>query len=163
MPSSISPPRRSGFSLIELLIASVAASVLALTAGTMLVYAWMSWRDVQEGIEMQRDASLALSWMRNRVWAAGDDEVTVSGNALYIQTESGLSGIFQRNADLVYDSDLADEGGEQIIVEGRVQPNSFIPRIVTRAGRDLVEVEFSLVGDIGHERTTFRTAMALRN
>lgn len=161
--STPSPSRcsQAGFSLLELLVASVAASVLALTAGSMLVYAWISWRDVQEGCRMQQDAAITLTWIRNRVGETAPDNISANTGRLEFTSSSGRSSaLYHQGSDLLYDPDVATDGDETTIVHGRMQ--SFSPSVITNLGRSCVTVDFGLSGDVGHDSTSFSTTVALR-
>lgn len=55
--------RHNGFTLVELMVGMLAASVLAITIGSMLFYAYMGWRATRAVSEMERDGSLAMHTM----------------------------------------------------------------------------------------------------
>lgn len=52
--------KRSGFSLVELMAGMLAASIVALSVGSILYFSWVSWKRNNDSVNMQRDASLAM-------------------------------------------------------------------------------------------------------
>ncbi len=58
---------KSGFTLVELMMTAVAFSVLALATGSMLVFGWQGWKRMNDSLNMQRDASLAMHVMAREV------------------------------------------------------------------------------------------------
>lgn len=52
--------RRRGFSLVELLVALTAASILALTMGAMMWSATLSWKRTGQSVELQRDMRASM-------------------------------------------------------------------------------------------------------
>lgn len=72
---------KSGFTLVELMVTAVAFSILALATGSMLVFGWQGWKRMNDSVDMQRDASLAMYVMAREVRKSSIDEITV-GNQL---------------------------------------------------------------------------------
>ncbi len=58
---------KSGFTLVELMVVAVAFSILALATGSMLVFGWQGWKRMNDSVNMQRDASLAMYVMTREV------------------------------------------------------------------------------------------------
>ena len=52
--------RQGGFSLVELLVALTAASILALTMGAMMWSATLSWKRTGQSLELQRDMRASM-------------------------------------------------------------------------------------------------------
>jgi prepilin-type N-terminal cleavage/methylation domain-containing protein len=52
--------RRRGFSLVEMLVALSAASILALTMGAMMWSATLSWKRTGQSVELQRDMRASM-------------------------------------------------------------------------------------------------------
>jgi prepilin-type N-terminal cleavage/methylation domain-containing protein len=155
------PDRLAGFSLIELLVATVAASILALTASTMLILAWKSWGTLQEGIEMQRDASTTLIAMKHKLQGAAEEDVAITNlnGRLHLQIEN--ASFYPQGSDLIYDPDTGVSGNEMKMITGRL--DAFTPSSTNRAGRVSVSIGLSLFGDIGHETISLTSTVALRN
>lgn len=153
--------RRTGFSLIELLVASVAAGILALTASTLLVLAWKSWATLREGIEMQRDAAVAFTTIKHQLRGATPGDVTATNGLVQIHTADADLSFYQQGSDLIFDPDIAVASNERTVIEGRV--NAFAPISNSWAGRTTLTIELSLFGDIGHETTSLTTTVSLRN
>jgi len=71
----------SGFTLVELMMAMLATAILALTVGSLLVFAWKGWRINNESVNMQRDVSLAMKIMAREIRKASIENIT-DGNQL---------------------------------------------------------------------------------
>ena len=109
----------AGFTLVELLIGVVAAAVLALTAGLMLVNTYQGWARGQGVVELERDAALAIQTLAvatrgacytNTTPVTGTDTlvVTVPGNTVRTFSVQGRSLIYSHN------------GGSMIVVSNRL-------------------------------------------
>ena len=116
------PEHNAGFTMVELLVALAAASVLAITAGITLVYSHSGWRRNNAAMELQRDATLAMYRLSRAVRGASGNDVTTplagqSAERLTIQTTE-----FRVDGDhLLYDPDTGIGGDEVVIVDGRLK------------------------------------------
>jgi len=116
------PEHNAGFTMVELLVALAAASVLAVTAGITLVYSHSGWRRNNAAMELQRDATLAMYRLSRAVRGASGNDVTTplagqSAERLTIQTTE-----FRVDGDhLLYDPDTGIGGNEIVIVDGRLK------------------------------------------
>ena len=116
------PEHNAGFTMVELLVALVASSILAITAGITLVYAYSGWRRNNAAVELQRDATLAMYRLSRAVRGASANDVTTplagqSAERLTIQTTE-----FRVDGDhLLYDPDTGIGGDEVVIVDGRLK------------------------------------------
>jgi len=116
------PEHNAGFTMVELLVALAAASVLAITAGITLVYSHSGWRRNNAAMELQRDATLAMYRLSRAVRGASANDVTTplagqSAERLTIQTTE-----FRVDGDhLLYDPDTGIGGDEVVIVDGRLK------------------------------------------
>lgn len=155
------PARRGGFTLIEVLAASVAASILALSASTLLVLGWRHWSALQDGVAMQRDVTAALATLRGRLRGAAADEVSILDGQVRVRTGETEAAFYPWGTDLVYDPDLMVAGDEMDLVAGRLA--AFVPTATNQSGRTLVTLTLRLTGDVGHDTTEFVSTVALRN
>lgn len=87
--------KTDGFSIVELMVAMLATSILALAVGSMLVFGWISWKRNNDSVNMQRDASLAFSMMAKEIRMSNISDVTV-GSSLECSNDHGTIG-FVRN------------------------------------------------------------------
>lgn len=116
------PEHNAGFTMVELMVALAAASVLAVTAGITLVYSHSGWRRNNAAMELQRDATLAMYRLSRAVRGASANDVTTplagqSAERLTIQTTE-----FRVDGDhLLYDPDTSIGGDEVVIVDGRLK------------------------------------------
>jgi len=58
---------RSGFQLIELMVAMVAVGIFAVAAGSMLVFTWKGWHNNLKSVQMQRDTTIAMRVMEREI------------------------------------------------------------------------------------------------
>jgi hypothetical protein len=144
------------------MLASVSASILALTVSAMLFFAWRSTHDLRRGIGMQRDAEAAFGRMRSVLHAASDSDVRIEENGeLKIQTPGGeLSFYAQPEGSDLLCRNVA--GDEVKLVHGRL--DSFVAsKSNFPGGGVIVSIQLVLQGDVGYDATTMDAAVALRN
>lgn len=117
--------RPTGFTLVELLIGMIAASILAFTAGTMLMTAYRGWVRSLALADMERDASVAIHTLDLAVRGA-DAVLLAEPNALRVRGTDGAVRSFSAQwsgtpsrGSLVYYRDLA-AGDPMILVENRL-------------------------------------------
>lgn len=97
--------RKTGFTLVELMIAIAASAIVMLTVGVLLVSAIRSWRSNNAYVDMRRDAAFAMEMMARDIrQAEHDGAITAATNSLIVEnTVVGYSADFS----LVSGSDLA--------------------------------------------------------
>ena len=116
------PEHNAGFTMVELLVALAAASILAITAGITLVYGCSGWRRNNAAVELQRDATLAMYRLSRAVRGASATDVTTplagqSAEQLTIQSTE-----FRVNEEhLLYDPNTGIDGDEVVIIDGRLK------------------------------------------
>jgi prepilin-type N-terminal cleavage/methylation domain-containing protein len=81
---------RNGFTLLELLAGLTAASMIALTAGLILFYAYRALRQDQDLVQMQQDGSTALFMLARAARDATNVDLSHS-EQLDIQTTNGVT------------------------------------------------------------------------
>jgi hypothetical protein len=108
-------------SLVELLVASVSASVLALTVGTLLVHGYVCMERNHVAVEVQRDGTFAMDMIGRAVRGAAAADVAVSSGRLTAAERS----FYASGSDLLYDPDTAVTSNEIVLVDGRVV--AFLP------------------------------------
>ncbi len=123
--------RRDGMTLVEFLVASVAASILVLTAGMVLVLSFRTLRANSEAVELQRDVDITTRTLYRAIRTTRRFEVAspmagAAGPQLTINDRS----FFRADAGLlpaagggflVYDPDTGAAGDEQVLVNGSLQ------------------------------------------
>ena len=143
--------RRAGFTAVELLVAAVAAGVLALTVGSVLVYGYMNWERTAGVVDMQRDLSFAVSMISGAVRQAAPASVSCTGS----QLDVGTNSYYRSGNDLIYDPDTGTSGNEVCLVAGTVC--TFTPTLRPDGG---VSVTLSLRQE--DESHTVNTTIAFR-
>jgi prepilin-type N-terminal cleavage/methylation domain-containing protein len=120
--------QREGFSLVELLAAMLAASILAITAGTMLFHAYSAWNDNHNAVNVHRDGRNAMDMMTRAIRAASASNVVtavnrdlvLSGVALYDQATTNTVRFRRSGTDLIYDPDTGVNGNNVVLIAGGV-------------------------------------------
>ena len=150
--------KRAGFSLVELMVAALAGSVLAITAGTLLVMAFGAWQRNHTAVNLQRDCTAAMDMMRRAVRNTTLSLVTVATtNELRIlQVAGGPAVRFYRNGQqLVYDPNTTVNGDQITLVTAGLQ--GFRARQVDNG------VDLLLVVDDGQSQLAVDAVAAHRN
>jgi len=153
------PEHNAGFTMIEMLVALAAASILAITAGITLVYSHSGWRRNNAAMELQRDATLAMYRLSRAVRGASANDVTTplagqSAERLTIQTTE-----FRVDGDhLLYDPDTGIGGDEVVIVDGRLKTFT-VTSLSTGIG---VSIILELQNENGNEITITNATIAFR-
>lgn len=154
------PEHNAGFTMVELMVTLVAASILAVTAGTTLVYSYSGWYRNNAALELQRDATLAMYRLSRAVRMASATDVTTplagqSAGQLTIKTTE-----FRVNGDhLLYDPDTGIGGNEVVIVDGRLKTFT-VTNLSTKTG---VLINLELQNENGDEITITNAITAFRN
>ena len=114
----------AGFTMIELLAASAAGAVLALTAGSLIYFVSSVQARTSGCQEVQRDATFAMDLLGRTVQSSRAREVTVATGQIDFSTNHDRSCGDQFRSDgrqnLVYDPDVSTAGDEVRVVQGRL-------------------------------------------
>ena len=113
---------QKGLTLIELMIAIVAGTILVLAAGIVLFIGHTSWNKAWKKVNLQREASYAMLSMSRSVKAATSAQVEDDGKAVVIYGD-GDSIRFSHVVD-ANDNDLTYQIGleqPQTIINGKVE------------------------------------------
>jgi prepilin-type N-terminal cleavage/methylation domain-containing protein len=154
------PEHNAGFTMVELMVALAAASILAITAGTTLVYSYSGWYRNNAALELQRDATLAMYRLSRAVRGASAADVTTplagqSAARLTIKTTE-----FRVNEKhLLYDPDTGIDGNEVVIVDGRLKTFT-ATNLSTGIG---VSIVLELQNENSDEITITNATIAFRN
>lgn len=128
-----------GFTIIELLIAVSAFSVMMLLVGSMIVYGWQGWVRNNEIVSMQRNATIAMMMISKEIRNTTYDDITPGAGISF-----GISGqSFSESGNRMVSND-----GSTVVDAGLVA-GSFITRKlegVNAAGKtnQWVEINFTL-------------------
>ena len=109
---------KRGYSLIELLAAALAASVLALTAGIMIFQSYGAWEDNHAAVNVHRDARHAMDMLTRAVRAASPSQiVTAENDNLVIDNAvgAGATRFWRDERKLMYDPDTAVSGDDELV------------------------------------------------
>jgi type II secretory pathway component PulJ len=129
--------RESGVTIIELLVAMISASVLAITAGIILVFCFRTLRSNGDVIGLQRDVDATTRTLYRTIRGARrnqistPDEEGATGPQLTIGTRSfyrasaDLTTVNPNGANLVFDPNTGVNGDEQVLVNGTLQDCTF--------------------------------------
>lgn len=155
------PEHNAGFTIVELIIALAAASILAITAGITLVYGYSGWCRNNAAVELQRDATLAMYRLSRAVRGASASDVNTplagqSAEQLTIQPTEFRVNV---NGDcLLYDPNTGVEGDEVVIVDGRLETFT-VTNLATGTG---MSITLELQNENGNEVTITNATTAFR-
>lgn len=127
---------RQGFTMIELMIAAMIASIVFFAIGTMLVSMHRNFRRNVALLDLNRSAQQVFELCEEGIRSAALTNITAASTSTSLAVTGGgdpfsLSWI---DADLIYDSDLSVDGSSAL-VQGNVESfnisiPSFPPRVV---------------------------------
>lgn len=128
-----------GFTIIEMMIATVAFAVMILIVGSMLIYGWRGWVRNNDRVDMQRNASLAMRIIAREVRNSTYDSITDGAGISF--SDSGAA--FTESGNQIVSKD-----GTVVVTEGLVS-GSFITRkrqALNAAGKtnQWVDINFTL-------------------
>jgi Tfp pilus assembly protein PilW len=112
--------KKSGFSLVELLAGALAASILAITAGTMVFHAYDAWDENHRAVNVHRDGRNAMDMLSRAIRSASMTRVIRAvNNDLELAYADGTSSVrFRRNGrDLTFDPDTGTSGDEMMLID----------------------------------------------
>lgn len=111
---------RAGLTLVELLAALLAASVLALTMGSLLWYASLGWRRTSEAVNLQRDMRVSMDTLTRMTRHATN--FAFSTGLVYTARYSGHSpaSVYASGGSLYFDPNTATAGNTVTLSSGTV-------------------------------------------
>ena len=121
-----------GFTLVELVAGMATASVLALTAGTILQIGYTGWIRNRAAIDVQRDGTVVMDLLSRTIRQASATNVTVAATEIEVGTPDGAVGFVADGNDLKRYSVVGGVSSERVIVDER-----------------LTSIQFTLVDDQG--------------
>ena len=152
---AVQPCRVAGFTLVEVLAAMTAGSILVLCVGIMLYYGYQGWNRNSTSVDMQADGAAVMRTVDRYVRPAHAADITVASGSLSIQTTNGTVRVSKSGRNLVFDPNIAVSGNELNMIRGRV--TSFTPSWQTN------RVTITLVLDDGEENVSLTSAVTFRN
>jgi prepilin-type N-terminal cleavage/methylation domain-containing protein len=149
--------RTHGFTLVELLAAMVAGSVLVLSVGIMLNYGYRGWNRNSANVDMQLDGAAVMKTVNRYVREARAVDITVASGSLSIRNTNSMVTVrlYQSGSNLVFDPNTAVSGNEMTMIRGRV--TSFTPSWQTN------RVAVTLMLNQGSETVLLTSAVTFRN
>ena len=113
---------KGGFGMVEMMVAILATSILALTVGSMLVSGWTGWKRYNDSVAMQRDASLAMRRIAKEIRRTPTSGVTVGASSLICINTNGIYRFSENNGNLNL---KVDSGADFPLVRGFVVASGF--------------------------------------
>ncbi len=135
--------------LIEFIVASMIAAVLALAMVPLSTAPHQMWRQGEERIELQRELSLALKAIADRLREAKWTTVSADGAEISFQNDETEARLFVRDNQL-----LVSEGNDETVLADCVKAVHFVPY----ASRVEIRIDMQL----GAETVQGDTSAALR-
>ncbi len=149
---------QAGFSLVEFLVAFLAAAILAVTAGALLHMTFAVWTRGHSAVNVQRDLTAVTQLLNGMLRGASRADVTFNSSQIQVVDGAVTKRLTYNSGagSLVYDPDTGSAGDEVSIVSGNLQ--TFTPSAVGGAGlRVLLSMQNS------NESTSLSTVVAFRN
>ncbi|MCK4905293.1 prepilin-type N-terminal cleavage/methylation domain-containing protein [bacterium] len=144
---------RTGFTLVEMMVAVIILSIFIVAVGMMLSSSWRFWNDGWQQVILQRDASYAFASVEKVVRSGSSATILDGGTGLEV-IKDGTSG---------WTKNFQSGGGVLQLVEGS-QTKDIISRVQS--------INFSISGNTvlvtltltdGSSVVDFRTTIFLRN
>ena len=132
--------RCTGFTLVELMMAMLAMSVMLVATGSMLVFGWLGWRRNVESLNMQRDAVIAMKTIANEIRGSALSDISGDSAGIYFDGSSVMA------------ADIAISSG--------VSLQAFDPPVI---GSNMVEVVFTLSTSDNADQNTYTIQVSPRN
>jgi hypothetical protein len=148
----------NGFTIVELAVGMLAASILAVTLGVMLFVGYTNWTRTTRALDMQRDTTLAMQTLMRVLRGASLGGVDLSQSHRIDFTTNGVTqSFFQQGSNLLYNPNLTGGGTAFPLVRDRMVPASFTVSNITKG------VGVSLQVREGSETMTLSAGIRLRN
>ena len=114
------PESRAGFSLVELMMATAASSVLAVVMCGMLMSTVTTWRRTGSSLELQRDMRASMLTLAQMTHAA--TSTTFTGGTTYTARFSDKSpaSIYFSTNSLYFDPNTASAGDTVLLAQNNV-------------------------------------------
>jgi type II secretory pathway component PulJ len=119
---------KTAFTVIELVLAMVAASMLAAIVSTMLFYGYTTWNRNSSFLELQRDVTLAMQTLSRSLRQASATGVNLTQPGQIVVSNlntSTLTSFYQQGSNLACNLASNNGGTPFLLVRGRVTPSGF--------------------------------------
>ncbi|MEI6148828.1 MAG: hypothetical protein WCS01_06995 [bacterium] len=129
--------RKTGLTIVELMVGMVAASVLALTVGAIMYYSYRGWASVQAVGNMERDGALAMQTVANAVRGAASSNLTSVAAQFAKQgdklryTRAGVSMDLVRQGVQSFTNTISASSNQVTVVLNIREPTSGVSMIMT--------------------------------
>ena len=114
--------RSAGFTLSELLVAFLAAAVMLLVVGALLMAGFRGLANTRRAVDLQRDMRAAMATLAQMTHSATSMSFSTSG--VYIARYSNLppkSVYISSTSNLLYDRDTTAAGADQRLANGTLK------------------------------------------
>ena len=112
---------RSGFTLAEFLVAFAAASVLVLTIGAMLWYAFLGYRRTGEAVNLQRDMRVTMETLTRMTRSATNISYSTGSVFTARFSDRPPATVYAVNSNLFYDPNTSAGGDIVQLVQNRLR------------------------------------------
>ena len=155
--------KSTGFSLIELMVASMAMSILALTIGSMIYFSYKGWQQNLDAVELQRTGYLAMRTIASEIRHSHPTIAPVSSNQkvltlsadsrdntaprkFTISQANGLTYQEGTSSKTLIESDLLDESNSLF---------EYVPDPAPPGAKQNIQITLTLMdNDVGSSTTT---------
>ena len=150
---------QKGFTLIELMSATIISAVVIIASGSILFYGQKSWNNTLEKVYLQREASYAMMRMTRPIKAGTSAQVEDNGKGLrvYNDLEGNWRRFFVQTADeeLMLETEIVGASTSETILDDNVEDLEFNVTGTT------VSIELKLRKD--NLQTHFVSTVMMRN
>ncbi len=151
--------RQEGFTLIELIIATIISAIVIVAAGSILLHGQRSWNNTWNRLNLQREASYAMLRMSNDVRAGTSAQVEDDGKGLRIYNSDAENWrrFFVQTAanNLTLKSEIVGGNTTETIINYKVEA------LQLNVTGNTVRIELKLKED--HLQTHFASTVMMRN
>jgi len=153
-----------GFSYVEVLAAVVAASILALTAGIILVYATRNWQNLGSALTLQRDEQIAMDLLM-RLTRAGTNLTFTSSPPRYTvqRANHATEAIYSTNNGLYYDPNTNTPNDQVQLINGTLWGPQFSVTFSNNAARNINQATILLVQKANSDIMSNQVTVTRRN
>ena len=113
--------RSAGFTLAELLVAFLAAAVMLLVVGALLMAGFRGLANTRRAVDLQRDMRASMATLAQMTHSATNMSFSTSG--VYIARYSNLppKSVYSSTSNLFYDRDTTAAGADQKLANGTLK------------------------------------------
>ena len=147
---------RAGFTLVELMIATLLGSLLVVATGVMLSSSYRELEHSKSSLKLQREMTFAIDVLRQDIHNAAKTNISVTASQISIQHPGYVKTYTKQGLDLICDPNSTVSNDEIALIDGLLV--NFSPVLETNLG---IRTTLSLAQD--GRTSTIQTLAGFRN